>query len=110
MSGLLVASIVSELARANPSYGFRHLYSAASRIGRSHIASVVNTIVLAYTGASLPLLILVAADNPAFGDVLTTQLISQEIVRSIVATLGLIAAVPLTTALAAYAARADRAE
>ncbi|HSF97108.1 MAG TPA: YibE/F family protein [Ornithinibacter sp.] len=124
MSGLLVASIVigsvgvlddvtvtqanivSELARANPSYGFGQLYSAASRVGRSHIASVVNTIVLAYAGASLPLLILVAADNPSFGDVLTTQFISQEIVRSIVATLGLIAAVPLTTVLAAYAARA----
>ncbi len=59
------ASIVSELARANPSYGFRQLYGAASRIGRSHIASVVNTIVLAYAGASLPLLILVAADNPS---------------------------------------------
>jgi uncharacterized membrane protein len=103
------ASIVSELARANPSYGFRHLYGAASRVGRSHIASVVNTIVLAYAGASLPLLILVAADNPSIGDVVTTQFISQEIVRSVVATLGLIAAVPLTTALAAYAARASGA-
>ena len=104
------ASIVSELAEANPTYGVGQLYRSASRVGRSHIASVVNTIVLAYAGASLPLLILVAADNPSFADVVTTQFISQEIVRSIVATLGLIAAVPMTTALAAYAARASNAQ
>ncbi|GAA4390613.1 hypothetical protein GCM10023153_07830 [Ornithinibacter aureus] len=104
------ASIVSELAEANPTYGVGRLYRSASRVGRSHIASVVNTIVLAYAGASLPLLILVAADNPSLADVVTTQFISQEIVRSIVATLGLIAAVPLTTALAAYAARAATAQ
>ena len=104
------ASIVAELAEANPTYGVGQLYRSASRVGRSHIASVVNTIVLAYAGASLPLLILVAADNPSFADVVTTQFISQEIVRSIVATLGLIAAVPMTTALAAYAARASNAQ
>lgn len=104
------ASIVAELAEANPTYGVGQLYRSASRVGRSHIASVVNTIVLAYAGASLPLLILVAADNPSLADVVTTQFISQEIVRSIVATLGLIAAVPMTTALAAYAARAATAQ
>ncbi len=123
--GLLVASIiigsvgvlddvtvtqsatVTELARANPSYGFGDLYRAAARIGRSHIASVVNTIVLAYAGSSLPLLVLIVADNGSLGDVVTTQLMSQEIVRSAVATIGLIAAVPLTTALAALATRAS---
>ncbi len=92
---------VSELARANPTYGFRQLYGAASRVGRSHIASVINTIILAYAGSSLPLLILIVANNGSFGGVVTDQIIAQEIVRSAVATLGLIAAVPVTTALAA---------
>ncbi|MEU6778698.1 YibE/F family protein [Nonomuraea angiospora] len=95
---------VAELAHANPSYGFARLYRAAGRIGRAHIASVINTIILAYAGASLPLLLLFSIGQQPLGDVLTTPVIAQEIVRSIVGTLGLIAAVPITTALAALTA------
>jgi uncharacterized membrane protein len=95
------AATVAELGRANPTYGAVELYRAGSRVGRSHIASVVNTIILAYAGSSLPLLILIVANNDSLGGVVTDQVIAQEIARSIVATLGLIAAVPVTTALAA---------
>ncbi|MFC4120119.1 YibE/F family protein [Nonomuraea zeae] len=103
------AVTVAELAHANPSYGFARLYRAAGRIGRAHIASVINTIILAYAGASLPLLLLFSIGEQPLGDVLTTPVIAQEIVRSIVGTLGLIAAVPITTALAALtASRAHR--
>lgn len=123
MQGLLIASImigslgvlddvtvtqaatVAELSYANPDSSFMELYRAASRIGRSHIASVVNTIILAYAGTSLPILLVIVADHSSLGGVLSTQLISQELVRSAVATLGLIAAVPITTALATVAAR-----
>jgi uncharacterized membrane protein len=94
---------VAELAAANPSYGFRRLYRAGSRIGRAHIASVINTIILAYAGASLPLLLLFSIGEQPLGEVLTTPVIAQEIARSVVGTLGLIAAVPITTALAALA-------
>lgn len=99
------AVTVREISRANPDYGPRDLYSAATRVGRSHIGSVVNTIILAYAGASLPLFILVAADNPSLGSVATSPFVAQEITRSIVATLGLVAAVPITTGLAALALR-----
>jgi len=95
------SATVAELARANPAYGFRRLYAAATRIGRAHIASVINTIVLAYAGASLPLMLLFAADSTPAGELLTGELIAQELVRSAVGTIGLIAAVPITTALAA---------
>ncbi|GAA2206862.1 hypothetical protein GCM10009850_023200 [Nonomuraea monospora] len=95
---------VAELAHANPSYGFARLYRAASRIGRAHIASVINTIILAYAGASLPLLLLFSIGEQPLGEVMSTPVIAQEIVRSIVGTLGLIAAVPITTALAALTA------
>ncbi|GIG92657.1 YibE/F family protein [Plantactinospora endophytica] len=99
------SATVGELALANPGYGFRQLYSAATRIGRAHIASVINTIVLAYAGASLPLMLLFAADSATpIGELLTSQLIAQELVRSAVGTVGLIAAVPITTALAALLA------
>ncbi|CAM3486765.1 YibE/F family protein [Stackebrandtia soli] len=99
------AATVTELARANPRYTPRQLYTSSIRVGRSHIASVVNTIILAYAGASLPLLILIAAVDRPIGQILTNQIIAEEIVRSVVGTIGLIAAVPITTALAAVTVR-----
>ncbi|MDG4826571.1 YibE/F family protein [Asanoa sp. WMMD1127] len=100
------AATVGELARANPSLSRRELYRGGTRVGRAHIASTVNTIVLAYAGASLPVLLLVVAGGRGVGEVLTAEFIAQEIVRSVVGTLGLIAAVPITTALAAFVATA----
>lgn len=102
------AATVQELARANPGTGVLDLYRAGSRVGRSHIASVINTIVLAYAGSALPLMIIIVAQRDSPGDVVSDQIIAQEIVRSIVATLGLIAAVPITTALAALVSRQVR--
>jgi uncharacterized membrane protein len=98
------ASAVWELSRANATYGFRQLYGAALRIGRDHIASTVNTLVLAYAGASLPLLVLFTLSNRPLGDVLTGELVAQEIVRTLVGSIGLVAAVPVTTALTAFVA------
>jgi len=95
------AATVGELAQANPALGARALYRAATRVGRAHIASTVNTIVLAYAGASLPLLLLVILSGQPASTILTSEFIADEIVRSVVGTLGLIAAVPVTTWLAA---------
>jgi uncharacterized membrane protein len=97
------AVTVTELAHANPGYGFAQLYRAAARVGRAHIASVINTIILAYAGASLPMLLLISVGDQPIGQVVTNPVLAQEIVRSVAGTLGLIAAVPLTTALAALA-------
>ena len=80
------------------------LYQSAIRVGRAHIASAVNTIVLAYAGASLPLLILLVAGGRDVSDLLTSEFLAEEIVRSAVGTIGLVAAVPITTALAALVA------
>lgn len=102
------AATVTELAHANPGLSRRQLYRAATRVGRAHIASTVNTIVLAYAGASLPLLLLLVADSRPVSEILTSEFLAQEIVRSAVATLGLIAAVPLTTGLAAIVTTAGR--
>lgn len=104
------AFTVAELAAANGALTAAQLYRAASRVGRAHIASVVNTIVLAYAGASLPLLLLLAASDQPVGALLTSPSMAQEIVRSIVGTIGLIAAVPITTGLAAFAARRTRSK
>jgi uncharacterized membrane protein len=104
------AATVTELAAANPAYTPRQLYRAATRIGRAHIASVINTIILAYAGTSLPLLLLLVAGRTPAGQLLSDQLMAQELVRSGVGTIGLIAAVPITTWLAALTARRGLAE
>jgi uncharacterized membrane protein len=98
------ASAVWELHRANPGYGFHRLYAAGLRIGRDHIASTVNTLVMAYAGASLPLLVLFTLSSRHLGDVLTSEIVGQEIVRTLVGSIGLVSAVPITTALAAFVA------
>jgi uncharacterized membrane protein len=79
------------------------------RIGRDHVASAVNTLVLAYAGTTLPLLLVFSANQRGLGDVLTTQVIATEVVRTLVGSIGLVAAVPVTTAVAvAVATRARR--
>ena len=94
-------SIVAALRRANPGLSRRFLYREATKVGRDHVASTVNTLVLAYAGASLPLLLFfVQGDQPA-GRLLTSELIAVEIVRMLVGSIGLVASVPITTALAA---------
>jgi uncharacterized membrane protein len=98
------ASAVWELHQANPAYGFQRLYAAGLRIGRDHIASTVNTLVMAYAGASLPLLVLFTLSSRRLGDVLTSEIVAQEIVRTLVGSIGLVSAVPITTALAAFVA------
>jgi uncharacterized membrane protein len=103
------AATVTELVTANPGLGPSRLYAAATRVGRAHIASVINTIILAYAGSSLPLLILFAAGNVPVGELLSSQFVAEELVRSAVGTIGLIAAVPITTALAAVTARPSAA-
>ena len=95
------ASAVWELQRANPEYGISALYNAAIRIGRDHIASTVNTLVLAYAGASLPLLILFSVSSRPLSQVLNTEMVAEEIVRTLVGSIGLVASVPITTGLAA---------
>jgi uncharacterized membrane protein len=95
------ASAVWEVHAANPSQSRRRLYSSGMRVGRDHIASTVYTLVLAYAGASLPLLILFSVAGQNLTNVLTGDLVGVEIVRTLVGSIGLVAAVPLTTALAA---------
>ncbi|MCW5250031.1 YibE/F family protein [Streptomyces sp. SHP 1-2] len=101
-------SAVWELHEANPALGWRALYRAGIRIGRDHIASVVNTLVLAYAGAALPLLLLFSVAQSSVGVVANSELVAEEIVRTLVGSIGLVASVPVTTALAAMVVSADR--
>ena len=102
------ASAVFELHHANPSLGFRGLFQSAMRIGQDHVAATVNTLVLAYAGASLPMLLLFTLGQGNLGYLVNFEFVAEEVVRTLVGSLGLISAVPLTTAIAIlFALRAD---
>ena len=98
------SSLVAELHQANPTAGMAALVAGALRVGRDHIAATVNTLFLAYAGAALPLLILFVTGQDSLGTVATTEVVAVEVVRALCGSVGLIAAVPLTTVLAALVA------
>lgn len=102
-------SAVWELRAANPLLTRRELYTSALRIGRDHVASAVNTLVMAYAGAALPMLLYSSISGVGLGSILTSQSIAQELVRTLVGSIGLVAAVPITTALAAAVAAQEPA-
>ena len=96
------ASIVEELKSANHRLGMGELFLRAMRIGHDHIASLVNTLVLVYAGSALPLLLLFVVSQIGYVDLLNYEALAEEIVRTLVASIGLVAAVPLTTLIASY--------
>ena len=98
------ASTVMALRRANPSLSWRGLAGHATSVGRDHIAATVNTLVLAYTGAALPLLVIFSLAGTSFASAVNSESVAGPIVATLVGSIGLIAAVPLTTALAALLA------
>lgn len=96
-------STVSELRSANPSLGRLELYRRAMNVGRDHVASTVNTLVLAYAGAALPLLLLIATQSEAIGVLLQRELIVTEVARTLAGSVGIVLAVPISTAAGALA-------
>lgn len=94
------ASAVWEVHGANPSLESSELYASGLRVGRDHIVSTVNTLLLAYAGASLPLLILFTLAGESLGLVASSEVVAIEIVRTLVGSIGLVASVPVTTWLA----------
>jgi len=98
------AASVYELKDANPSLGAKELYRRGMAIGREHIASLINTLFLAYAGIALPLILYLAAFQSQIPLWLTIngEPIAEEIVRTMVGSIGIILAVPITTLLAAW--------
>ena len=94
------ASTVWELREADPGISRAALLRAGMRIGRDHVASTVNTLVLAYAGASMPLLVLFVLSEQSAGTVANGEVLAAEIIRTLVGSIGLVASVPITTWLA----------
>ncbi len=100
---------VAELRHRSPDLPTTELVASGIRVGRDHIASTVNTLLLAYAGASMPLILLFAISDQSLDMVANSELIAVEIVRTLCGSIGLVAAVPITTALAAAVLRPSTA-
>jgi uncharacterized membrane protein len=98
------ASTVLALRHANVKFTFGDLFRRAIGVGHDHITATVNTLVLAYTGAALPTLLVFSLAGTPFTDAVNLEVVAAEIVATLVGSIGLIAAVPMTTALAALLA------
>ncbi|HMJ04041.1 MAG TPA: YibE/F family protein [Conexibacter sp.] len=98
------SSTVLALRAANPALAFRELFTRAMAVGRDHVSATVNTLVLAYAGASLPVLLIFASGALPIGQAASLEIVSEQIVATLVGSIGLIAAVPATTAIAALLA------
>nr|EEI15203.1 YibE/F-like protein [Corynebacterium accolens ATCC 49725] len=102
------ASTITELHESDPAASPLELFLSAMRVGRDHIASMVYTLILTYTGAALPLLLLItAAERPA-GQILSSDLVATELLRSGVGAMALTLAVPITTLIAAFTVPSHR--
>lgn len=96
------SSVVEELREANSKLSKKDLFIRSMRVGKDHISSMVNTLVLVYAGASLPLLLLFVNNPHPFTEIINYEIIADEIVRTMVGSIGLILAVPITTFIACY--------
>lgn len=99
--------IVFRLKELSPNLKGDELYYKAIEHGRDHIASMVNTLVLAYTGASLPILLLFADRSRGFNEVINMEMIAEEIVRTLIGSIGLVLAIPISTFFAVFAAQTE---
>jgi len=102
------AAIVEQLKKTDSKLTFSQLYKKAMNVGRDHIASMINTLILVYTGAALPLLLLFINNPRPFTEVINYEIIADEVIRTLVGSIGLILAVPITTLIAALAADKSR--
>jgi uncharacterized membrane protein len=105
---IVQASVVREIAYLNPKFGIWELYGRGMNVGYDHVGSLVNTLVLAYTGAALPLFLLLNLNEFSFGRALNLELVAGEVVHTLVGSIGLILAVPFTTFIAAFMFRGNR--
>lgn len=96
------AAVVNEIYDSAEHLSPKEIYTKAMRVGREHVSALVNTLVLAYTGASLPLLLLISISDYPLRLIISQELFATEIVRTIVGSIGLVFTVPITTILAVY--------
>lgn len=96
------AAVVSELYGSASHLSRKEIYTKALRVGKEHVGALVNTLALAYTGASLPLILLFSTSDSSVSSIINQEVFATEIIRTVVGSIGLILTVPITTLLAVY--------
>ncbi len=96
------AAVVSELYNSASHLSKKEIYTKALRVGKEHVGALVNTLALAYTGASLPLILLFSTSDSSMSSIINQEIFVTEIVRTVVGSIGLILTVPITTMLAVW--------
>lgn len=104
------ASAIWQLHEVSPEMSWRELYARGVAVGRDHIASTVYTIVFAYAGAALPLLLIFELSPTPMWTLVTSSALAEEVVRTFVGAIALVLAVPVTTAVGAFFAKASETE
>ena len=95
-------AVIDEIYKANKSLDFRKLYKKGMSVGREHIASMINTLVIAYVGASLPAFLMLTLSTRPLWVMLNNEFLAEEVVRTLAGSMTLMLAVPISTVLAAY--------
>lgn len=106
--GMSIASAIHEIYKANPKLSRWELYKSGLNVGRDIIGTMSDTLILAYTGSALPLLILIAAHDQSLIKIINLDMIASEVVRALAGSIGLILAVPITAAFASILIRGQR--
>jgi uncharacterized membrane protein len=99
------SAAIFEFHDADPSAPRGELFRRGMNVGRAHVAAAVHTLILAYTGAALPLLLLIAINAPQLGDIWNREMIGVEVLRSVAGSVGLAVSMPLTSWIACLACR-----
>lgn len=102
------AAVVNELYNSASHLSRKEVYKKALRVGKEHVGALVNTLALAYTGASLPLLLLFSTSDSSGSSIINQEIFATEIIRTVVGSIGLILTVPITTLLAVYILRGHK--
>lgn len=100
--GMSIASSIAEVKKAHPKAGFSKLFKSGISVGRDIMGTMTNTLIFAYVGVSLPLLLLFTNLGESYLKFLNFEFIAEEVVRSLAGSIGLIATLPLTALIAAY--------
>jgi len=100
--GMSIASSIDEVRKVYPEANFKNLFNAGMNVGRDIMGTMSNTLILAYTGSTLPLLLLLVAGNIPFSKIINLEMIASELVRALAGSIGLILCIPITAVVSAF--------
>jgi len=100
--GMSIASAIDEVRKVHPEANLKNLFQAGMNVGRDVMGTMSNTLILAYTGSALPLLLLLIANNISLAKIINSEMIAVEILRALAGSIGLVLCIPITAIVSAF--------